>query len=328
MFIDRAKIFVKAGNGGAGCNSFRYGRTRRIKIPTGGDGGRGGDIIIRVNKSVGTLLDFRYRRHFKARSGGPGGSNDKKGSNASSQIISVPAGTIIRDLKTSLVLRDLVEPEDEVAIVKGGKGGKGSVHRNPATQGESGENRDLLLELKLIADIGIVGFPNSGKSTLISRISNAKPKTASYPFTTLKPILGILNCNDFKHIVVCDIPGLIEGAHQGRGLGHDFLRHIERTRVLVHLVDMAVAGGEAFKNYLSLNKELEFHNPLLVEKPQIIVANKMDLERSKDNFSDFTSRIGKDVYPRTKNFGGEVYPISALTGQGVDKLIEAICRIT
>ena len=328
MFIDRAKINVKAGNGGAGCNSFRYGRTRRIKIPTGGDGGRGGDIIIRVDKSVGTLLDFQYRRHFKARPGGAGGSNDKKGSDASSQIISVPAGTIIRDLKIGLVLRDLVGPEDEVIIVKGGKGGKGSAHRNPATQGESGENRDLLLELKLIADIGIVGFPNSGKSTLISRISNAKPKTASYPFTTLKPILGILNCNDVKHIVVCDIPGLIEGAHLGRGLGHDFLRHIERTRILVHLVDMAVEGGEAFKNYLSLNKELEFHNRLLVEKPQIIVANKMDLERSKDNFSDFTSRIGKDVYPPAKNFGREVYPISALTGQGLDKLIEAICRIT
>ncbi len=328
MFIDRAKINVKAGKGGAGCNSFRYGRTRRIKIPTGGDGGRGGDVIIRVNKGVGTLLDFQYRRHFKARPGGAGGSNDKKGSDASSQIISVPAGTIIRDLKTGLVLRDLVEPEDDVVIVKGGNGGKGSAHRNPATQGESGESRDLLLELKLIADIGIVGFPNSGKSTLISRISNAKPKTASYPFTTLKPVLGILNCNDSKHIAVCDIPGLIEGAHQGRGLGHDFLRHIERTRVLVHLVDMSVGGDEAFKNYLSLNKELEFHNRLLIEKPQIIVANKMDLEGSKDNFNDFTSRIGEDVYPRTKNFGGETYPISALTGQGVDKLIEVICRIT
>ncbi len=314
MFIDRVKIFVKAGNGGIGCNSFSYGRTRIVKIPTGGDAGRGGDIIIRVGKGISTLLDFRYRKHFKARSGGPGGSNDKRGGDAAPQIVKVPAGTLILDLKTGLLLRDLVELNDEVIAARGGKGGKGSIRRNPATKGEPGEERNLLLELKLIADIGIVGFPNSGKSTLISRISKARPKTASYPFTTLEPVLGILNCGDSKHIVVCDIPGLIEGAHQGRGLGHYFLRHTERTRALVHLVDMSAEGDEPFKNYSSLNKELGLHNPLLLNKPQIVVANKMDLEKSKDNFNKFKSRIDK-----------QACPISALTGQGLDKLITAIC---
>ncbi|MEA3328245.1 MAG: GTPase ObgE [Candidatus Omnitrophota bacterium] len=311
MFIDRGKIFVKAGDGGSGCDSFRSGRFRKIKIPNGGDGGRGGDVIAKVDKNLRTLLDFRYKKHFKAKSGGHGGSNNKTGKNAQSSIIRVPRGTVVCDAgKDKFILGDLVKSGEELRVAKGGKGGKGNSSRGPALKGEAGEARQLQLELKLIADVGIIGFPNSGKSTLISRISNAKPKVASYPFTTLEPAVGVLVCEDFKNIVVCDIPGLISGAHQGRGLGYDFLRHIERTNLLIHLIDMSVDNPKgALKSYVSLNKELELYGSGLKDKPQIIVANKMDLTGSIANLDSFRSGVNK-----------EVCAISALTNEGIDRL--------
>ena len=317
MFIDRGKIFVKAGDGGSGCDSFRTGRFRRTKIPNGGDGGRGGDIIVKVDKSLRTLLDFRYRKHFKAKSGGHGGSNNKTGKNAQPSIIRVPRGTLVCDAgKEKFILSDLVEAGGELTVAKGGKGGKGNSSRCPASKGESGKAREVQLELKLIADVGIIGFPNSGKSTLISRSSNARPRVASYPFTTLEPVVGVLTCEDFRNIVVCDIPGLISGAHRGRGLGHDFLRHIERTNLLVHLIDISIdSPRDALTGYLSLNKELELYGSDLKTKPQIIVANKMDLAGSVANLDSFRSGVKK-----------EVCAISALNNEGTDRLKQILCE--
>ncbi|MEA3560684.1 MAG: Obg family GTPase CgtA [Candidatus Omnitrophota bacterium] len=318
MFIDNVKIFVKAGDGGRGCDSFRCGRVKTVKIPNGGDGGNGGDIIVKVDKHLRTLLDFRYRKHFKAESGKHGSSNNKRGKNAGSYIVRVPRGTLVGEIgRENFLLRDLVEPDEEITVAKGGKGGRGNSKHRIACAGEVGQSRNLQLDLKLIADVGIIGFPNSGKSTLISRISKARPKIASYPFTTLEPVVGTLNCEEeFKDIIICDIPGLIEGAHQGKGLGYNFLRHTERTNLLIHLIDMSGDNPrDCLKSYLSLNKELELYSSNLRLKPQMVVANKMDLKGSKDNLDRFSSGIKK-----------EVYPISALSSEGIDRLKQVLCE--
>ncbi len=315
MFIDKVKSYVRAGDGGKGCASLRHSRLRRFRVPDGGDGGRGGDIIIKVDSNLKGLLDFRYRQHFKARSGACGGSNKKKGKNGTPHILKVPRGTIIRDLGSGyVILRDLTNSDEEVVIAKGGEGGSGNSGRRVATQGEVGEVKELELELKLIADVGIIGFPNSGKSTLISNISNARPKIASYPFTTLAPVLGVVTFDDYRDIVICEVPGLIEDAHLGKGLGHSFLRHIERTKILVHLIDMAPPRDrDPFSDYKSLNRELKLYNPRLTETTQILAANKMDLPQAEANLKAFRSKVNK-----------RVHPISAVSGEGLEELVMAI----
>jgi len=314
MFVDEAKVYVKAGNGGDGCNSFYRDRVNRIGSPDGGPGGGGGNIIFEADVNVHTLLDFQYRQHFKGNPGGHGGSNNKKGARGEDIYIKVPQGTIIKDSRTDLVLRDLVEIGEHVIAAKGGEGGRGNSRGRASEKGSPGEEKTLLLELKAIADVGIVGYPNAGKSTLISRLSNARPKIASYPFTTKEPVLGVLNIGAVRPVVIADIPGLIEDAHKGKGLGDRFLRHIERTKLLIHLIDVsAFEGRDPCEAYLNLNKELKLYSKELIKKPQIIALNKMDLPQAKDNVVLFKKRIGK-----------RVFPISALTGNGMKGLLAAI----
>ncbi|MDI6758990.1 MAG: GTPase ObgE [Candidatus Omnitrophota bacterium] len=330
MFIDQAKIYVKAGNGGKGCCSFYRDKYTRYGIPNGGDGGRGSDIIIKADRNLKTLLDFQYNRIFRGLGGAHGSSNTKRGKNAESLIIRVPVGTVIRDLKTDCVLRDLDKDGEQVLVACAGKGGLGNKHFrlepgvsssmgrerrrycDEAMPGEAGEEKDLLLDLKLIADIGVVGFPNAGKSTLISNISNAHPKIANYPFTTKSPVLGVVNYKD-KSFVIADIPGLIEGSSKGKGLGDKFLRHIERTKFLIHLIDMSSSEGrDALLDYKTINEELKKYDEGVYKKPQIIAANKMDLESAALNLKRFRKHIKK-----------KIYPISALKKEGLEELIEA-----
>lgn len=313
MFIDSAKIYVKAGNGGNGCLSFYRDKYTRQGIPNGGDGGKGQDIVIKADKNLHTLLDFQYNRHFKGLDGGHGSGNNKKGKGVPCLIIRVPCGTVIKDLKAGCTLRDLSKDSDEVTVVSGGKGGLGNRHRREATHGERGEEKELLLDLKLIADAGLIGFPNAGKSTLISHISNAHPKIAAYPFTTKFPVLGVVKFKD-KHFIIADIPGLIEGSSKGRGLGHAFLRHIERTKIIVHLVDMAgYEGRDPLKDYKIINQELKDYGKDVSKKTQIIAANKMDLGTAGHNLERFKKITHK-----------KIYPISALKKEGLEDLIEAI----
>lgn len=313
MLIDRAKIHVSAGDGGNGCTSFYRDRAVRKGKPNGGDGGDGGDVIMKADKNIHTLLDFKYNRHFTASRGGHGSSNNKRGRNGTPALIRVPPGTIIKDAHTGLVLRDLAYAGDEVIIATGGKGGKGNSRRHASTPGEKGEERELELELKLIADIGIIGYPNVGKSTLISRISKAKSKIANYPFTTKTPILGIVKIDD-DDFAFADMPGLIEGAHRGRGLGDEFLRHIERTKVLLHVLDIAeVEGRDAFQDFLSINKELSLYGHGVARKPQIVACNKIDLPGSREKYARFRKKA--DI---------EAFAISAITGEGLGKLLRKI----
>jgi len=316
MLIDRAKIHVKAGSGGKGCESYYRDRAVRKGKPNGGDGGRGGDIVIKVDKNIHTLLDFQYKRHFKADRGAHGGSNNKTGKSGKDLYMNVPCGTIVKDMDTGLFLRDLVNAGEEVIIVKGGRGGRGNSRKRSAMPGEEGEEKELLLELKLIADIGIIGFPNAGKSTLISRISRAKSKVAGYPFTTKAPILGMVKMYS-GDLIFADMPGLIEGAHRGKGLGDEFLRHIERTKMLLHVVDMAeIDGRNVYDAYKSINEELKLYGKNVDKKPQVIVCNKMDLPEAKKNLKSFKEKIGK-----------EVFPISAVTGFGVKELLDESWRV-
>lgn len=306
MFVDTAKIYIQGGKGGDGCNSWVRNR-RGKKVPDGGNGGRGGDVLIRTDPNLTTLVDFRYQQHYSAEKGGNGGSNCKQGKRGDDYSIKVPLGTTVFDAQSNYLLRDLTALEDNVIVAYGGKSGCGNLNKQ-VEQGEVGEQRELCLELKLIADVGIVGYPNSGKSTLISKISNVKPKIACYPFTTLKPVLGVIKGK--KDIVVCEIPGLIEDAHQGKGLGAFFLRHIERTKFLIHLIDLSqVNEKEPLSVFNSLNKELELYNKDLLKKKQIVVVNKIDISGAKKNLPLFKSKIKK-----------EVYSISALTGEGIDEL--------
>ena len=316
MFIDTTKIHLKAGNGGNGCNSFHKTKPNTRGSPDGGEGGDGGDIVIISDRNIQTLLDFQYKRHFKARPGRHGSSNHKKGRDGEDCVIRVPPGTVILDAMTREVLRDLAENDQSVIVARGGDGGSANSRFRPAMDGEAGEERDVALELKLIAEVGIVGYPNAGKSTLISSISNTRPKVASYPFTTKRPMLGVV-MREERDFVVADIPGLIKGAHKGRGLGHQFLRHVERTKVLIHLVDMGgVDGRDPAGDYFTLNEELGLYSKRLLKKTQVIAANKMDLPQAEENLKAFRSKVGK-----------EVYAISALNKKGLDGLISAIIAV-
>jgi len=316
MFIDHTRIFVKAGDGGDGCHSFSKKKLQRYKRPDGGDGGKGGDIIIASDNNVQTLIDFHFRKHFKASSGSNGGSNHKRGPDGEGLVIKVPAGTLVKDKHEPITYCDLNELGRSVVIVKGGSGGKGNSRHRDATPGEDGEQKEILLELKLVADVGIIGYPNVGKSSLLSRISNAKPKIANYPFTTKTPLLGLVKLDAERSFVICDIPGLIEGAHSGKGLGDDFLRHVERTRVLVHMIDMAaVEERDPVEDLKSISNELGQYNPVLLKRPQILAANKMDLPQASENIRRFKKKVRKVIYP-----------ISCVTGEGLNKLLEAVYK--
>ncbi|MCM8757605.1 MAG: GTPase ObgE [Candidatus Omnitrophica bacterium] len=313
LFVDQAKIYVKAGKGGDGCGSFRYTRYHRYGIPDGGDGGKGGDVIIQADRSLYTLLDFKYKSSFIAPDGKSGSSNNRKGKDAKDLVIRVPVGTLIIDAKTGCILKDLDKDKDSIVIASGGKGGRGNSSGAKATKGLPGQERELILDLKLIADVGLIGFPNVGKSTLISSISSVSSLVAPYPFTTKKPVLGVVKYNDFS-FVVADIPGLISGSHQGRGLGDRFLRHIERTKLILHIIDISGSEGrDPIEDYKIINKELRLYNKALLEKPQILVANKMDLNGSLDNLELFKRKIKR-----------KIYPISALKKEGLEELIEEI----
>ncbi|MEA3306007.1 MAG: Obg family GTPase CgtA [Candidatus Omnitrophota bacterium] len=317
MFVDEARIFVKAGDGGRGCKSFERMRGKKYGRPNGGIGGNGGDVLFIADNNKQTLIKFRYNKHFKAVSGGHGSSNNKRGEEGDSCTIEVPPGTMIRDEDTGMILRDLKTAGERVIIAKGGAGGSGNSAKKDAAPGEKGESKNLILELKLVADVGIIGYPNAGKSTFLSKITKAKPRVASFPFTTKSPMLGVAQFRDFS-FVVADIPGLIEGAHAGRGLGDRFLRHIERTKLLLHLVDMAgIDGREPDTDFPNLNMELELYSGLLRKKPQIVAANKMDMPAAKKFIRKF------------KPAGVlRVHKISALTGEGIEGLLKDIaCRL-
>ncbi|MDD5044954.1 MAG: GTPase ObgE [Candidatus Omnitrophica bacterium] len=313
MFIDHVEILLKAGDGGKGCRSFYRDKYKRDGSPDGGDGGKGADIVILADKSLYTLYDFKFKHEFRAHHGGHGSSKGKKGAVGPDVIIRVPVGTVVIDKETGAKLRDLDTEGAALVAARGGKGGLGNRHKSEATLGEPGEERAVILDLRVIADVGIIGFPNSGKSTLISAVSNAHPKIASYPFTTKSPILGVVN-RDERVFVLADIPGLIEGSAQGKGLGDKFLRHIERTRLLLHVLDMAgVDGRDPLQDYKVINQELKFYSREVAVKHQIIVANKMDLEGAKENLERFKKAIRK-----------KVYPISALNKEGLEELLGAI----
>ena len=316
MFIDQAKIFVIAGNGGSGIVSFRREKFVPKGGPNGGDGGKGGDVIIQTDANLHTLLDFRYRRRFKAESGKHGQGANKTGRSGQDLIIRVPKGTIIKDEVTDEILADLVDSNQQVIVARGGRGGRGnarfatSTNQAPrnAEPGEEGESRQILLELKLIADVGLVGLPNAGKSTLLSRLTAARPKIADYPFTTLSPNLGIVGYKDHLSFVMADIPGLIEGAHDGKGLGLDFLRHIERTKVLAFLIEYT--SPDFVDDYQVLRNELRRYNPELLKRQSVIVLTKVDL--AVDGETNIIEQINRLEKP--------VLKISALTGSGLDEL--------
>lgn len=316
MFIDSAKIYVRAGDGGKGCNSFYRDKYQRKGIPDGGDGGKGADIIVRADRNLFTLQDFQYNRHFRGKHGGHGSGKQKRGKDAPDIIIKVPLGTVVKDFGNGSLLRDLKEDAETVIVARGGKGGLGNRHRiKEPTAGGEGEEKEILLDLKLIAEAAVVGFPNAGKSTLITAISNAHPRIAAYPFTTTAPVLGMVVSGD-RRFVVADIPGLIEGASAGKGLGDKFLKHIERTKVLIHIVDMAaVEGRDPLEDYKKINLELKNYSPEVYNKEQVLAANKMDLEGAHGNLERFRKALKK-----------KVYPISALEGRGLGELIHAVAK--
>lgn len=323
-FIDEAKITVKAGDGGRGCVSFRREKYVPRGGPDGGDGGKGGDVIIRATAAKSTLLDFKYRQRFIASNGGHGEGNKRTGASGKDLVIKVPIGTIVRDASTDEILADLTENGQQVIVAKGGLGGKGNarfatpVDRTPryAQPGTLGEERVLLLELKLLADVGIVGLPNVGKSTFLSRISAAKPKIADYPFTTLAPQLGVVTFDE-EDLIFADIPGILEGAHNGVGMGTRFLRHIERTSLLFHIIDVSQETEErAWQNYNILNRELFLYNEKLVKKPQVVGIGKADLQETKDKLPAVLEFFGKK--------GIRVFPFSAITGEGVDLVLKEL----
>jgi GTPase len=324
MFVDQVKIYVKGGDGGNGMVAFRREKYVPKGGPAGGDGGKGADVIFEVAEGLRTLMDFRYQRHFKAPRGEHGMSKNQHGRGAKDMVVKVPPGTVVMDAETNEVIADLVEHGQRAVIAKGGRGGRGNSRfatpANPAPElsenGEPGQEREVVLELKLLADVGLVGFPSVGKSTLLSVVSSAKPKIAEYHFTTIVPNLGMVETEDGRSFVLADLPGLIEGAHQGVGLGHQFLRHIERTRVIVHVIDMSgLEGRDPYDDYVTINKELKEYNLRLTERPQIIVANKMDVPEAEENLEKFKERLQED-YP--------VFPISAVTRKGLRELIFAV----
>lgn len=324
MFKDEAYIYVKAGDGGKGCVSFFRAKYMPRGGPDGGTGGRGGDVIIRAYANCNTLFHLIRKRHYHAQKGMPGGGQNCSGRSGKSLFIKVPTGTLIKDENKNLIA-DLKKDGDEIVISKGGKGGRGNASFARATcqtpryaePGEKVEERRIYLELKLIADVGLVGFPNAGKSTLLSHISAAHPKIAAYPFTTLEPNLGIVSLSDFRHIVFADLPGIIEGAHQGVGLGDKFLRHIERTRVLIYLLDIAPTDGtNPAHTFEILRKELNHYSATLGAKPFVIAANKMDITEAEENFKKLCQEVS---FP--------IYPISGVTGQGIRELLQAVVKM-
>lgn len=327
MFIDKAKIYVKAGNGGNGAVAFR----REIYVPAGGpaggDGGNGGNVIFRADSNLRTLMDFKYKKSYIAPSGEDGKGSNMYGKKGEDLVLLVPVGTVIRDEQTGLVIADLKENAEESVVAKGGRGGKGNTHfkssirqaPNFAKAGTEGQERNVLLELKLIADVGLLGFPNVGKSTFLSIVTKANPKIANYHFTTLTPNLGVVKLPDKASFVIADIPGIIEGAHEGVGLGHDFLRHIERTRLLLHIVDISgIEGREPYEDFLQINRELTLYNEKLAQREQIVIANKMDLLFDKSAYNEFKERVENDGY--------KVFPLSGATKEGLGDVLNYVSQ--
>jgi GTP-binding protein len=330
MFVDKAKIYVKGGDGGDGLVSFR----RELYVPeggpAGGDGGHGGNVIFRVDEGLRTLMDFRYQKHFKATKGEKGRNKSQHGANADHMIVRVPPGTIVVDDDTGETIADLTRHDQQVIIAKGGRGGRGNtrfksaVNTAPAIaeNGEEGQQRWVTLELKVMADVGLVGFPSVGKSTLLSVVSAAEPKIGAYHFTTITPNLGMVDLGDERSFVMADLPGLIEGAHTGVGLGHEFLRHVERTRIIVHVVDMSgMEGRDPFEDWTLINEELKLYNVKLADRPQIVAANKMDMPESEENFIAFQKQV-REVNPDIA-----IMPISSLTKNGIKELLYRVADL-
>lgn len=328
MFIDKARIFVKAGNGGNGAVSFRREKYVPAGGPDGGDGGRGASVIFEVDNDLRTLMDFKYQRKYVASPGGDGSKKRQAGKNGEDLVLKVPAGTIIRDEATGKIIADLKEEGDKAVVARGGRGGKGNQHfanavrqaPNFAKSGTDGEERWIILELKMIADVGLLGFPNVGKSTFLSVVTAAKPKIANYHFTTLTPNLGVVQTKFGDSFVLADIPGLIEGAAEGVGLGHDFLRHVERTKVLIHIVDISgLEGRDALEDFDNINDELKLYNEKLATRPQVVVANKIDILEDNSVYEDFKKTL--------EDRGYKVFKMSAATREGVDDVIAYVSQV-
>ncbi len=324
MFIDEAEIYVKAGDGGNGCISFRREKYIPRGGPDGGDGGDGGNVIFEADASIDTLMDFRGQHHWRAERGGDGQGSNCSGKAGDDLVVKVPVGTMVFDTRIDLMIKDLTFDGQRVCVAEAGFGGKGNQHFATATDqvprkaemGTRGKERYLKLELKLIGDVGLAGLPNAGKSTLLSRISAARPKVADYPFTTLVPNLGIIELSNYRRFVMADIPGLIEGASEGLGLGNDFLKHIERNKIILHLVDVApLDNSDPVENYNVIRNELQKHSPTLAAKPEIVVATKNDMDEDNILLEDFSKRLGK-----------QVFGISSVTGKGLPELLESIWR--
>lgn len=326
MFVDIAKIYIKSGDGGDGCVSFRREKYVPRGGPDGGDGGRGGDIVFKANPAMRTLLDFRYRRRYEAQRGEDGDSGRRTGRSAPPLVIEVPPGTVVRRSDTGEVVVDLSAPGERVIVLRGGRGGRGNARFTTSTRqkpafsqpGQRTQGYEVTLELMTLADVGLVGYPNAGKSTLLAASTAARPKVGDYPFTTLSPNLGVARFDEYS-FVIADIPGLIENAHQGAGLGHDFLRHIARTRMLIHVVDAAgVEGRDPVEDYTSIRRELGLFSPALLSLPEIIAANKTDIPGSQENVARLREHIGERA---------RVLPISAVTREGVSALMRETVRV-
>ena len=319
MFIDEVIVELQAGDGGNGCMAFRREKYVEMGGPAGGNGGRGSNIVFKVDEGLNTLIDLRYQRIIKGKKGENGQGKGMHGKSSEDVIVKVPMGTVVTDMGTGLIIADLTEPGEQAIVAEGGRGGRGNIafatRSNPAPSycenGEPGEIRKVKVELKLLADVGLVGMPSVGKSTFISKISASKPKIAAYHFTTLKPNLGVVATKDHRSFVVADLPGLIKGASLGEGLGDRFLKHIERTRVIAHIIDMSgYEGRDPYEDYVTINEELRAFNPKILEKPQIIIANKMDLKDSTENLKRFKEKVTDPVYP-----------ISAINNEGIDQVL-------
>jgi GTP-binding protein len=327
MFVDEVEIRVEAGNGGDGCTAFRREKFVPMGGPYGGNGGHGSDIIFKVDEGLHTLLDLRYQKLIKGKKGENGKGKNQHGKGAEPIVIKVPQGTVVTDLDTGLVLADLSKKDDQEVIAKGGRGGRGNTAFKTQTNtapdysenGEEGEKKNLKVEVKMLADVGLVGLPSVGKSTIISMVSRSKPKIAAYHFTTLTPNLGVVKASDGRSFVMADLPGLIEGASLGEGLGDKFLKHIERTKVIAHVLDMSASEmRDPYEDYILINKELEAFNEKLIKKPQIIVANKMDLPNAKEELEKFRQRLGKDI---------EIYEVSAATNTGLQRVVDRLADL-
>lgn len=327
MFVDEVEIRVEAGNGGDGCTAFRREKFVPMGGPYGGNGGHGSDIIFKVDEGLHTLLDLRYQKLIKGKKGENGKGKNQHGKGAGPIVIKVPQGTVVTDLDTGLVLADLSKKDDQEVIAKGGRGGRGNTAFKTQTNtapdysenGEEGEKKNLKVEVKMLADVGLVGLPSVGKSTIISMVSRSKPKIAAYHFTTLTPNLGVVKASDGRSFVMADLPGLIEGASLGEGLGDKFLKHIERTKVIAHVLDMSASEmRDPYEDYILINKELEAFNEKLIKKPQIIVANKMDLPNAKEELEKFRQKLGKDI---------EIYEVSAATNTGLQRVVDRLADL-